>query len=190
MASPLRTRIAVTVTTIAVAVVCVVGAVGVVAPAGCTGNCRSNCPNISVYIGNLDNFQLAINDVLVDGPACPPPYSVSCAGDGVSTNCTHVTLTGAAQGYCDVLIVFADRPPEIVHTQFGPPVQQGCCTGYTIVGDSVFIIPDNPDAGISGADGSTEAVTIVVDGGTTDAADGGTTSDAGDAASASDATAD
>jgi hypothetical protein len=36
------------------------------------------------------------------------------------------------------------------------------------VGDSVFVIPANPDAGIRGLDGGTDAVTIVVDGGATD----------------------
>ena len=74
-----------------------------------------------------------------------------------------------AQGICDVLIIFHDRPAEIVRTEFGPPIQQGCCQGYTIVGDSVFVIPANPDAGISGLDGGTDAVTIVVDAGANDA---------------------
>ena len=81
-------------------------------------------------------------------------------------------------GACDVEVVFSDRPTEIVHTQFGPPIQQGCCKGYTIVGDSVFVIPNSPDAGISGVDGASDQVTIVVDGGTSDA---GSTGD-GDAA--------
>ena len=87
-----------------------------------------------------------------------------------------------------MLIVFHDRPAEIVHTEFGPPIQQGCCKGYTIVGDSVFVIPDNPDAGITGLDGGTGAVTIVPDGGLSDgAASDGAASDApSDASTAGD----
>ena len=139
-----------------------------VAQTGCGSNCGTNCPNATVFIGNLDNQQLLIDDILVDGPACPPAYGVYCVG-GPGTYCTHLTITGVAQGFCDVLIVFHDRPAEIVRTEFGPPIQQGCCRGYTIVGDSVFVIPANPDAGISGVDGGTDAVTIVVDAGASDA---------------------
>jgi len=149
----------------------IVAAVLLAAPSGCASNCASNCPSGTVYIGNLDNQQLLIDDILVSGPACPPPEAAYCTGDSQSTTCTHVTITGVAQGACDVLIVFHDRPSEIVHTQFGPPIQQGCCKGHTIVGDSVFVIPANPDAGIGGVDGASDAVTIVVDGGAGDAAD-------------------
>jgi hypothetical protein len=141
-----------------------------VAQTGCASNCGTNCPSPTVYIGNLDNQQLYINDILVDGPACPPQEGVYCLGDQATTSCTHVTITGVAPGRCDVLIVFQDRPAEIVHAEFGPPIQQGCCKGYTIVGDSVFAIPLNPDAGISGVDGGSDAVTIVVDAGASDAA--------------------
>jgi hypothetical protein len=150
----------------AVAVVTIVTAL--VGQTGCAGNCGTNCPNATVYIGNLDGQQLSIDEILVDGPACPPPYGIYCAGDGPYTTCTHVTITGRAPGFCDVLIAFHDRPAEIVRTQFGPPIQQGCCKGYTIIGDSVFVIPANPDAGISGVDGGTDAVTIVVDAGAND----------------------
>jgi len=142
-----------------------------VAPTGCAGNCASNCPNATVYIGNLDNQQLAIDDIVVNGPACPSQTGVYCIGDGYTTSCTHLTIAGVKQGTCDVLIVFPDRPAQIVHTEFGPPIQQGCCKGYSIVGDEVFVIPANPDAGISGLDGGNEQVTTVVDGGV-DASDG------------------
>jgi len=149
----------------------VVAAATLVAPAGCAGNCASNCPNATVYIGNLDNQQLAIDDILVNGPACPSLEGVYCIGDGNTTSCTHLTITGVAQGACDVLVIFPDRPAQIVHTEFGPPIQQGCCKGYSIVGDEVFVIPANPDAGISGLDGGNNQVTTVVDGGV-DASDG------------------
>jgi hypothetical protein len=174
MVSRLRKRIAVTVTAIAGAAACVVGAAVVVGPSGCADNCATNCPLATIYIGDLDNQELPIDAIGVQGPACPPQYGVYCAGDGQTTVCTHVTITGYAQGTCDVAIAFHDRPTEIVHTQFGPPIQQGCCKGYSIIGDSVFVIPANPDAGISGVDGASDQVTIVVDGGATDAADGGT----------------
>jgi hypothetical protein len=147
-----------------------------VVPAGCGGNCATNCPPATVYIGNLDNQQLYINNIVVDGPACPPPEAVYCVGDGYTHRCTHVTITGRAQGYCDVAFIFPDRPTMFVRTEFGPPITQGCCKGYTIVGDSVFVIPANPDAGISGADGGgTDAITDAarppVDGGARDASD-------------------
>jgi hypothetical protein len=140
-------------------------AAGLVAPSGCASNCGSNCPPVTIYIGNLNGQQLMIDDIGVSGPACPPPEGVYCIGDVPGTNCTHFTITGNAEGICDVTIVFHDRPTMIVRTQFGPPVQQGCCRGYSIVGDSVFVIPASPDAGISGLDGGTDAVTILVDGG-------------------------
>ena len=177
MASLKGKWIALTVTAIAAATG-VAGIAVLVAPVGCTSDCKSNCPPASIYIGDLDNTQLAINAIGVQGPACPPQYGVSCAGDGHTTTCTHVTITGFAEGTCDVVIVFADRPTEIVHTQFGPPVHQGCCSGYTIVGDSVFVIPTSADAGISGVDGPSDQVSFQVDGGASDAGDGGAT-DAG-----------
>jgi len=142
---------------------------------GCTSNCGTNCPQTAVYIGSLNGEQLLIDDLAVEGPACPPPEGVYCLGDGNGTNCTHFTITGYAQGACDVLVVFADRPAEVVHLQFGPPVMQGCCRGYSIVGDSVFVIPSSSDAGITGVDGATDQVTVIVDGGTDgDGGDAGT----------------
>jgi hypothetical protein len=142
----------------------VVVAAILVAPSGCTSNCGSNCPPVTIYIGNIEGQQLMIDDIAVSGPACPAPQGVYCIGDVPGTNCTHFTITGNAEGICDVTIVFHDRPTMIVRTQFGPPVQQGCCRGYSIVGDSVFVIPASADAGIRGLDGGTDAVTVV-DGG-------------------------
>lgn len=180
MVSRARNRIAAVAVTVIAAVGAAVLAVAVLAaPTGCASNCGTNCPANFVYIGDLDNVQLSIDQILVNGPACPNPQAVYCVGDNYTTNCTHFIITGVAPGACDVLIVFHDRPAEIVHTQFGPPIQQGCCQGYTIVGDSVFVIPDNPDAGITGLDGGMDAVTIVVDGGTGDAGLDGGTGDAG-----------
>lgn len=147
------------------ALTAIIVAVSLGAQSGCASNCGSNCPNITVYIGNTQGQQLMIDDIGVSGPACPAPEGVYCIGDVPGTNCTHFTITGNAEGICDVTIVFHDRPTMIVHTQFGPPVEQGCCRGYSIVGDAVFVIPASPDAGISGLDGGTDAVTIVVDGG-------------------------
>jgi hypothetical protein len=168
MASRRSSRIA----AIAVATAAAVGVMWITvlfAQTGCAGNCGTNCPSATVYIGNLDNQQLYIDDILVDGLACPAQHGVYCLGDQATTSCTHVTITGVAQGICDVLIVFHDRPAEIVRTEFGPPITQGCCKGHTIIGDAVFSIPANPDAGITGVDGGTDAVTIVTDAATTDA---------------------
>jgi hypothetical protein len=179
MASCRFHRIAAIVATSAVAVAVITIVALMLGQTGCGSNCGTNCPNATVLIANPDNEELPIDDILVDGPACPPGYGVYCAG-GPGTICTHFTITGVAQGFCDVLIVFHDRPDEIVRTEFGPPIQQGCCKGYSIVGDSVFVIPTNPDASIHGLDGGTDAVTIVVDAGASDASDAGA-NDAGGA---------
>jgi hypothetical protein len=182
MASPARNRIAaVTVTAIAAAGAAVLAVAMFTAPTSCASNCGTNCPVNYVYIGDLDNAQLPIDQIIVNGPACPRQAAVYCVGDNNTTNCTHFIITGVAPGTCDVLVVFADRPAEIVHTQFGPAIQQGCCSGYTIVGDSVFVIPENPDAEITGLDGGTDAVTILVDGGAGDTGDTGVDGGTGDA---------
>jgi hypothetical protein len=161
-----------TLATVAAIAVAVTGA-AVVAPTGCSSNCASDCPSASVYIGNLDNQQLNIDDIIVNGPACPPQYGVYCVGDLHTTTCTHVTITGTKPGTCDVLILFPDRPAQIVHTEFGAPIQKGCCKGYSIIGDDVFVIPTSADAGVSGVDGSSDQVTTYVEAGATDASDAG-----------------
>ena len=56
-----------------------------------------------------------------------------------------------------------------------------CCQGYPVVGDSTFIIPDNPDAGITGSSGGADAVTIVVDAAASDGPDAGADGDGADA---------
>jgi len=163
-----RHRIPAVAAAAAAAAAVAVMAVVLLAPGGCASNCGTNCPNVAVYIGN-PGVQLPIADIGLDGNACPPPEGVYCIGDVAGTNCTHFTVTGTAQGFCDVRIDFYDRATEIVHTQFGPPVQQGCCKGYSIVGDQTFIVPADPNVEIMGADGGTDAVTVVPDGGAADA---------------------
>lgn len=163
---------------LATAAAAVVVATVLVSQTNCTSNCATNCPPATVYIGDLDNVQLYIDDIVVSGPACPPQYGVYCLGDGATTTCTHVTITGMTQGYCDVTILFHDRPAYVVHTEFGPPIMQGCCRGYSIVGDSVFVISSSADAGISGVDGASDAVRLA-DGGTADN-DGGVADAGGD----------
>jgi hypothetical protein len=149
---------------------------GVVAPAllvqpGCGSNCASDCPPTAVYIGNLNNQQLWIQNITAEGPACPPSEGLYCLGDGQTTSCTHVTVTGQAQGYCDVTIWFGDRPAEIVRTEFGGPIQKGCCRGRSIVGATVFSIPVASDAGITDYDGGTDAVRPYVEAGAETGAD-------------------
>jgi hypothetical protein len=128
---------------------------------GCASDCGNNCPLTTVYIGASTNTMLNIQDLAWDGPACPPgrPY---CRGDDSTTSCTHITITGVAEGECQLFINFGDRPAQIVHARFGPAVTQGCCMGFTVVGDSHFTIPVSADGGIYGADGNTDAVTTVV----------------------------
>ena len=91
-------------------VAAVVAAVaGLAGQAGCGSDCASDCPPATVYIGNVDGQQLAIDEILVNGPACPSSSGVYCIGDGPGSNCTHFTITGTTEWVCDVLIVFHDR---------------------------------------------------------------------------------
>ena len=148
-------------------------AVAMGAAAGCGSTCGANCPTYQVRVQAADtSVNAMINNLGWDGPACPH-YFPTCTGDQQTTNCTHIDMIGTAPGECDLTIVFADRPTEIVHAQFGPPIMQGCCAGYSVVGDSLFIIPSNPNQTIYGADGgSTDEVTVVQDA-SADGPDGG-----------------
>jgi hypothetical protein len=144
----------------------------VVTAPGCASNCGENCPVTTVYIGSSDNHELngTLGDIEVNGPACPPRYSVLCVGDMSTTACTHTTITGTQAGWCDVEFVFGDRPTEILHLEFGPTMNANgsCCNGNPVIGPSVYIIPDKPTGPIySGTPGtpsySTDAITIVRD---------------------------
>ena len=70
------------------------------------------------------------------------------------TMCTHLDVPGNAEGICDVMIAFTDRPSMAIRTQFGPATTQGCCGGYPVIGDWLFTIPVASDAGIYGGDGN------------------------------------
>jgi hypothetical protein len=144
---------------------------------GCASTCGANCPTATVYIGSNDNVELEniLTDIEVNGPACPPEYSVGCAGDRDTTICTHTTITGQSAGTCDVLFVFSDRDAEIVHLKFGQTENSNgsCCTGYPVIGPSVYTIPDKPTGrAIYVADASTDAVTVIPDASPDDAANG------------------
>lgn len=154
-------------------------ALAVLTAHGCAGNCGSNCPPNIVQIGSPDGAQLAIPNggLAWRGPACPP-YLPSCQGNGQTTNCSYLIIYGTAEGACDVLISFSDRPAEVVHTEFGPRITQGCCAGYTIEGPKVFYVPDSPNQGLIYADGGTDAVSLLPDG-SADGGDGGGSHDGG-----------
>jgi len=140
-----------------------------------------------IYIGSADSVtQVPITGIDPEGPACPP-YGVFCLGTQAAGGCTHFTITGQRPGICDVGILFSDRPPEIVHLEFGE--ERACCPGYAPLGDTRFIIPASPDAGITGQTTGADAITIVVDAGGSDAVDGAS-SDAADAGASDGAVAD
>ena len=147
-------------------------ALAVLTSHGCAGNCGTNCPANIVHIASADDVQLAIPNggVAWYGPACPldPP---TCSGDGTTTTCSEIQVYGIAEGFCDVTISFSDRPGEVVRTEFGPKITQGCCAGYSIAGPRIFYIPDSPKTLIY-ADGGTDAVSLAPD----------ASADAGDAA--------
>jgi hypothetical protein len=141
------------------------------------------CPEGIVHVTASANVQLDIKNLAWGGPACPG-YRPMCRGDDITTSCTHVDITGAAPGECDLAILFGSGLIQVVHAQFGP-APKACC-GVEVIGETTFVIPVDQDAGVVGSDGPTDAVTTVVDagdaGGSTDAAtdapaDGGTASD-------------
>jgi hypothetical protein len=143
---------------------------------GCGSTCAQNCPATTVYIGSNDNHELngILTNLDVMGPACPPSYGLGCSGDGTTTICTNVTITAQHPGACDVLLVFSDRPSEIVHLKFGETVNANgsCCRGYPVIGPSVYTIPDKPtgpiySGGFDGGPIDTDAVTVLTDAGTT-----------------------
>jgi hypothetical protein len=154
---------------------------------GCASSCGTNCPTTSVYIGSIDNYELAgvITGFLMDGPACPSESG--CIGDRLNTYCTHFLLTASHPGRCDFYITFSDRPSEVVHLNFEPTQNSNgsCCQGYPPAGPNTYIIPDSPSGGLiypqNGWDGGPTNVTLYTDGSTqdgardaaTDAADGG-----------------
>jgi hypothetical protein len=157
---------------------------------GCAGNCGSNCPIDFVQIGSPDNAQLDIPNggLAWRGPACPN-YLPVCQGDQVTTNCSYILVYGAAEGYCDVLLAFNDRQSEVVRTQFGPRIAQGCCNGFSVQGPQTFYIPDSPNQGLIYADGGTDDAVSLLPDGSTDAGDAaaGATHDAGADSLAADA---
>jgi hypothetical protein len=151
---------------------------------GCS-DCRSNCPTTSVYIGSIDNHELAgvITGFSMSGPACPTLEG--CVGDEQNTLCTHFTVTASQPGICDFYITFSDRATEVVHLTYGQTQNSGgtCCQGYPVLGPTVYAIPDYANGGLiypaNGPDGGPTNVSLYGDGSTRDAArDAGT--DAGD----------
>ena len=143
-----------------------------VAPAGCASDCGNDCPVTTAIITTTVNVDPGILEVAWEGPACPPPPShPNCRGDDRTTLCNHVSVSGVAEGYCDLFIQLAGREPMAVRIEFGPPSTKGCCRGYPVIGESTFIIPLDMDAGVQGLDGSSDAVRVLRDGGLDDAAD-------------------
>jgi hypothetical protein len=159
-------------------------AVAALTGTGCSSRCGSNCPITTVRITATVNVNLPIRDVAWVGPACPTFYP-TCRGDDMTTICTHLDVPGGAEGICDVMIAFTDRPSMAIRTRFGPATTQGCCGGYPVIGDWLFTIPIASDAGIYGGDGSQDAVSLITDAGDASVTDAGVTD-----ATTTDATAD
>jgi hypothetical protein len=141
-----------------------------ISPTGCASDCGSGCPPATAIIESRLNVDPGIQDLAFSGPACPNP-APDCRGDGQTTLCSVIGVTAQAEGYCDVFIKLAGREPMAIHLEFGPAGQQGCCKGYPVVGDWHFTLPiPDDDGGIYGGKGNTDAVRIVHDGGSDDAA--------------------
>jgi len=156
---------------------------------GCSSHCGSNCPITTVRITATVNVDLPIRDVAWDGPACPS-FPPTCRGDDLNTFCTHLDVPGSSEGICDVKIAFTDRPSMAIRTQFGPATTQGCCGGYPVIGDWLFTIPIESDAGIYGGNGNHDAVSVITDAGDASVTDAGASDAGGDDASSDAATTD
>ena len=138
---------------------------------GCASNCAGNCPITDVYIGDIDNYELAnvVTGFAMSGPACPA--ATGCVGDRATTVCTHFTLTASMPGSCDFYVTFSDRPTEVVHLEYGPTQNSNgsCCRGYPVLGAKTYVIPDHASGGpiypLNGIDGGVSNVTVLTDGG-------------------------
>ena len=141
-------------------------AAGLAGQSGCASNCGTNCPPNTIYVGVANPSTQAVPyfSIRFDGPACQSS-SGYCLAANTGQACSYFTVTGLAEGDCDVYIGFTDRPPEVLHLQFGPHIQQGCCAGYQIIGPDTYIIPTDPNGVIYGVDGGAD-VTVYTDGGT------------------------
>src|SRR5262252_4234329 len=88
---------------VAAAALATVAGVVALAPSGCASNCGSNCPITTALIESAANVDPGITDLAFDGPACPSGRP-GCRGDDQTTQCTHIFVTGTAEGYCDLYI--------------------------------------------------------------------------------------
>jgi len=140
---------------------------------GCASNCAANCPSTYVYIGDIDNYELAnvVTGFAMSGAACPATGGIGCVGDEMTTTCTHFTITASMPGTCDFYVTFSDRPTEVVHLEYGPTENSNgsCCRGYPVLGATTYVIPDHASGGLiyplNGTDGGASNVTVLTDGG-------------------------
>jgi hypothetical protein len=153
---------------LALAGACVAAGLFAAAPAGCQSRCASDCPNPIGSIVTEVNVEPGILGIGWIGPACP--LKVTCHGDGRTTFCNQIDVVASAPGTCEIWVDLAERERMAVRFEFGPLPTEGCCRGYPVVGESVFVIPVATDAGIQGIDGSSDAVSVVRDAGAADTA--------------------
>jgi hypothetical protein len=162
---------------LALAAACAAG-VFATASGGCQSRCASDCPNPVASIFTEVNVDPGILGIGWVGPACP--LKVDCRGDGRTTFCNQIDVIASAPGICEVWVDLYGRDRMAVRLEFGPLPTAGCCRGYPVVGESLFVIPVATDAGIQGLDGSSDAVRILRDGGDGDTDDGGAADTAAD----------
>jgi hypothetical protein len=153
---------------LALAGACVAAGVFATAPTGCQSRCASDCPNPIGTIATETNVEPGILGIGWVGDACP--LMLQCYGDGRTTFCNRIDVIASAPGTCEVWVDLAGRERMGVRFEFGPLPTEGCCRGYPVIGESVFVIPTATDAGIQGLDGSSDAVRVLPDGGDGDAA--------------------
>ena len=125
--------------------------------ASCSSHCGSNLPITTVRITATVNVN-PHPDVAWDGRRAHVPAHLPRRRR--TTFCTHLDVAGHAEGICDVMIAFTDRPSMAIRTQFGPATTRDAAAATRSSAIRLFTIPVASDAGIYGGDGSSDAVSL------------------------------
>ncbi len=193
MISPMKSSIGRRASIAAVAIA-MTGAAALVAglsftPAGCTSDCKTVCPMPYVYIGSADSVtQVPIAGIDPEGPACPPSTASSVSGRQACrrVHALHHHRSAARNLRRRHLLLRPSRPRSFTSSS-ARSEPAAPATRRSVTPDSSY--PRHADAGITGQTTGADAITIVVDGGGSDAVDGAG-SDASDAGASDGAAAD
>jgi ribonuclease BN (tRNA processing enzyme) len=95
-----------------------------------------------VTVMTVERKDVPITGIYVGPTPCPPKWGVTCIGTQSTGGCTHFTITGQAEGVCDVGLTFSDRPAEIAGCRVTPKKQlhSGDSYGYRIERDGKTVV--------------------------------------------------